>query len=93
MDVRHEGVAAPPPLDLDGEGVDAIEMHRHRSARSQGVAADFLLFVADIAVEKSNARRCCLDRLVDLLAADMPILPSHGIVVGEDGSFAIPAMV
>ena len=50
MNVHEECIAAPASHFLDGEGVDAIEVHCHGSTSSEAVAS-YMVVVESMLVE------------------------------------------
>lgn len=68
MDVHEKGVGLPPAHFADGVGINAIEMHGHRSASSEGMAAHISFSVAKLV--EANFTGSLLESGVDVLSSD-----------------------
>jgi hypothetical protein len=90
MDVHEEGGGLPAAKLLDGIGVDAIEVHRHGSTGSEGVAADVAGGVSKII--EAYGLPSILQGLVDVLGSDAAPCGAEGVEVVVDAVVQGPSM-
>ena len=83
MDVHGERVGLPPSHFLNGEGVNAVEVHGHGSPGSKGVAADIVRCVAELV--EANVSGGSFESVVDLVRSHLSPCGKHWVFVVVDG--------
>ena len=87
MDVHEKGIRLPASNFLDGDGVNTIQVHGHRSTCTEGMTADIIWFVAKVV--KTNLFGRLLQSLVDVVCCNLLPCCKHGVTVVEDSGFCI----